>query len=125
MRPFQNFDLLNVEQLAVEFVLCGELHTVDDDGHRRFRLAHRCLPAHVDEGFTGVVRLNEGDVRGEIEKILRPRDAGFLNCLFAKHLDGDRHIHQPLIALRAGDDDLFERGASLRALLLRQHIDRR
>jgi len=86
--------------------LCRQLHTVDDDGHRAFGLAHRSLAADIHEKLAGMVRFLEGYVRRQGKEVLGTRDACPGDGLFVEHLDRDRNVDKCLIAFQPGYDDL-------------------
>ena len=106
LRPLEHFDLLQIEQIAIERFGARQRDAIDDDRHIGIGVADGGLPPDIDIRFTGVV-FDECDVRRIRQEVGRPRDAGGCNRVFGEDTDRDRYLGQAFVTFGCRNDNLF------------------
>jgi hypothetical protein len=97
LRPAQDLDALDIEQVLVDEVQAGSLNAVDEHGDRRLTALHCRDATHRDVENTAPEVLERLQVRRQIGEILERTDARVRDVLLAE--DGDL-IGHPLQELR-------------------------
>ncbi len=105
----QHFNLLNVIQLLVELGGVGQQYPINDDGRRQLTVSGRGDAANIKKRVTRALGLYQGDVGGQVHKILGGLYACCPDFRFGESANRDGALEQRFRSLSSGNNNLLKR----------------